>query len=310
MITGTIAICTRDRVHLLRSCLASLDTQLAEPGQLDLLVVDNGSTDGTADLLAAWERAGPDRHVVHEPAVGLSHARNRALAVAAGDVVLFTDDDALVTPCWAAAHLAAYDDPQVGSAGGPVGLVWPDGRPPWMTDELTQWYGALDLGDDAGPYPNAHGPYGVNMSVRRAAALAVGGYDTRLGRIGRFLLSGEEPDLHRRLVAAGMVAVYVPAAGLVHRVVAARADRRWLLRRGWAQGMTNTRLAVLAERPGRWALLRRGVDELDDAARRWLRRRSGADGEEELAALVRVAAHAAAGLESLRLAAGRRTAGA
>ena len=53
-------------------------------------------------MLAAWERDGPDRLVVREPAVGLSHARNRALAASTRDVVLFTDDDALVTPCWAA----------------------------------------------------------------------------------------------------------------------------------------------------------------------------------------------------------------
>jgi glycosyltransferase involved in cell wall biosynthesis len=241
--------------------------------------------------------------VVVEPRAGLSHARNRALAESSRDVVLFTDDDALVTPGWARAHLAAYGDPLVASTGGPVGLVWPDGRPPWMTDELTQWYGALELGDDPGPYPTAHGPFGVNMAVRRLAATAVGGYETSLGRVGRRLLSGEEPDLHRRLAAAGYVAWYVPAAGLVHHVSAERAARRWLLRRGWAQGVTNARLESLAERPTRAAMARRAVAELDDARRRWSRRRAATSDEEELAALARVAAHAAHGVELLRLSA-------
>lgn len=300
-ITGTIAICTRDRAALLRRCLASIETSVGEPGQLEVLVVDNGSSDATPQVTRAWAAQGPDRRAVVEAQAGLSHARNRALAESSRDVVLFTDDDALVTPGWARAHLAAYADQRVGSTGGPVGLVWPDGRPSWMTDELTQWYGALELGDDPCPFPTAHGPFGVNMAVRRQAATAVGGYEPSLGRVGGRLLSGEEPDLHRRLAAAGHLAWYVPAAGLVHHVSAERADRRWLLRRGWAQGVTNARLEVLADRPTRGAMAKRAADELDDARRRWLRRRAGTSGEEELAALARAAAHAAHGVELLRL---------
>jgi hypothetical protein len=97
----------------------------------------------------------------------------------------------------------------------------------------------------------------------------------------------------------------VPEAGLVHHVTAERADRRWLLRRGWAQGVTNARLEVLAEHPGRRVLARRSGAELQDAAQRWWRRRTGADGEEELAALARVAAHAAHAVELARLSVAR-----
>jgi glycosyltransferase involved in cell wall biosynthesis len=300
-IAGTIAICTRDRAPLLRRCLASIETSVSEPGQLEVLVVDNGSSDATPEVAREWAAHGPGRRVVVEARAGLSNARNRALAESSREVVLFTDDDALVTPGWGRAHLAAYRDPRVASTGGPVGLVWPAGRPPWMTDELTQWYGALELGDDPCPYPTEHGPFGVNMAVRRQAAIAAGGYEPSLGRIGGRLLSGEEPDLHRRLAAAGHLAWYVPAAGLVHHVVAERAERRWLLRRGWAQGVTNARLEALRDRPTRGELARRAALELDDARRRWLRRREGAADEEELAALARVAAHAAHGVELLRL---------
>ena len=248
---------------------------------------------------------GADRRVVTEPQAGLSHARNRALAASTSDVVLFTDDDALVTPGWARAHLAAYEDPARGVVGraGRAGVA-------------RRTAGVDDRRADAvvrrarsrrrpGPYPTAHGPYGVNMAVRRLAAIAVGGYEPSLGRVGRRLLSGEEPDLHRRLAAAGHVAVYVPAAGLVHHVTAERADRRWLLRRGWAQGVTNARLEVLAAPLRRRAAAQRAAAELVDAGRRWSRRRSGADGEEELAALARVAAHAAHGVEMLRMSVGR-----
>ena len=51
VISGTIAVCTRNREPTLRQCLASIDGQLAEAGQVEVLVVDNGSTDGTPELL-------------------------------------------------------------------------------------------------------------------------------------------------------------------------------------------------------------------------------------------------------------------
>lgn len=242
MITGTIAICTRNRARVLRQCLASLSTQVGAPGPLEVLVVDNGSTDDTPDLLRTWAAAGEGRRWWREPAVGLSHARNAALEVSDADVVLFTDDDALTPPTWARAHLAAYADEGVGSTGGPVGLTWPAGRPAWLGQGVEQWYSALDLGDRAVPFPTEHGPYGTNMAVRRRAAVAVGGYDPALGRAGGRLLSGEEPDLTRRLRAAGWQVAYVPEAAVVQQVLPERLDRRWLLRRGFAQGLTNARL--------------------------------------------------------------------
>ena len=299
VITGTIAICTRNRAPLLERCLRSLATQVGEPGQLEVLVVDNGSTDGTAELLRAWQDGGPDRRVVQESQAGLARARTAALYASDREVIVFTDDDALTPPGWARAHVAAYADPAVGAAGGPIGLIWPAARPSWVTDEMAAWYGALELGDEPCPFPTVHGPYGVNMSVRRAAALAVGGYDPRLGRRGSKLLSGEEPDLTRRLVGAGYVVAYVPSAGLVHRVAPERVQRRWLLRRGFAQGITNARLEVLATRPSRGRRVGRGRDELARVGEHWRRRRSGDETQSE--AVARAAAAIGASLEFLRL---------
>lgn len=302
-INGTIAVCTRDRVRVLGQCLASLDNQIAEPGQLEILVVDNGSTDATPDLLRDWTRAGRNRSVVVEPRAGLVNARNAALRASASVVVLFVDDDALMPAGWAHGHLTVYEsDERAGAVGGPVGLHWPAGRPAWITDEITQWYSALELGDDTGPFPTVHGPYGTNMSVRRSAALEVGGFDGWLGRTGGNLLSGEESDLTRRLREAHWDIVYTPAAAVVHQVLPERVERRWLRRRGWAQGLSNARLEILADRPTSGMCVERSLVELRDSAGRWWRRRRGLTDEEELASLLRILAHAAASFEYLRVA--------
>ncbi len=208
------------------------------PGGIEVVVVDNGSRDGTAGLLATWSAADPEtRRVVAEPTPGLSLARNTGVAACRHDVVLFIDDDAVAPHGWVAAHVAAYErDPAVVAVGGPVVLAWPNGRPAWATARLEHWWSAIDLGDQAVAYPGPHGPYGTNMSVRRSTITALGGFRTSLGRRGRNLLSGEEAALWAAVWAAGGSIRYEPAALVVHEVVADKLARAWILRRGLAQG--------------------------------------------------------------------------
>jgi glucosyl-dolichyl phosphate glucuronosyltransferase len=300
VIRATIAVCTRNRAHVLQRCLASLDSQVVDTDEIEVLVVDNGSTDGTSEVLRSWEQNGQLRRAVREPRVGLSNARNTALAVSDREVVIFVDDDALTPPVFGHAHLAAYEPAaSVGAVGGPVGLTWPAGRPTWIIDELTEWYSALDLGDAAGPYPNPHGPYGTNMSVWRMAAIDVGGFDPRLGRSRRNLMSCEERDLSRRLVKQGWAIRYTPAAAVIQQVLSERLTRRWLLRRGWAQGISNARFEVLAQSLRPRHRLAHALAEIRTSAEMLAHRR--ADDRDELLVLTRVLAHAAAAVEFARL---------
>lgn len=300
MTRATIAVCTLNRADVLPGCLASLDNQLFDGDDIEVLVVDNGSTDRTPELLLDWTAGDPStRRSVREPLIGLVNARNAALAASDREVVIFIDDDALATPTWARSHLAAYlPGSGIGSVGGPIGLVWPTGRPAWITDSLTQWFSVLDLGDAAGPYPNEHGPYGTNMSVWREAVVALGGYNPRFGRRAGNLMSGEEPELSRRLVEAGWKLHYEPKAAVVQQVLAERIDRDWLLRRGYAQGVTHARLDVEHGRNSRFTKLKQARAELRTAAHLYRQRDRRADAE--LADLVLVRTHAGAAREFAR----------
>ena len=237
----------RDRATPLRRCLDALDEQLPVAGGIEIVVVDNGSRDATPQVLAEWSATDPERRrMIAEATPGLSQARNTGIAAAHNDVVLFIDDDAIAPRGWVAAHVAVYErDPSVVAVGGPVVLAWPNGRPAWVTPRLEHWWSAIDLGDEALPYPGPHGPYGTNMSVRRSTVTAVGGFRTSLGRRGRDLLSGEEAALWAAVWAAGGAIRYEPAALVVHEVVADKLGRGWIVRRGVAQGRTNARLAAM-----------------------------------------------------------------
>jgi glucosyl-dolichyl phosphate glucuronosyltransferase len=248
----TVALCTRDRGEHLGPCLAALAALEPPVGGLEVVVVDNGSTDGTADVVAAWAATGPSRRVLHEPVAGLSRARNRALAEAAGAVVLFLDDDAVPPPAWArrlAGAFGAPGDAPVVAAGGPVRLVLPTPRPRWAGPAVEGWWSALDLGPTSRDLDPPDGPYGTNMGVRRAAAIDAGGFPLGFGRRGRRLLSGEETELWRVLRARGGRIRYQADAPLDHVVEAHRLRLTWIARRAVAQGHTSALHALVAHDP-------------------------------------------------------------
>mgnify|MGYP001600154500 CR=1 FL=1 len=99
----SVVIATRNRAALLDGALTSLRAQIGAP-PLQIVVVDNGSTDAT--------RATAERHgatYVYEAQPNRARARNAGLAVAAGELVLFIDDDVILPPYFVAAHVRAHD---------------------------------------------------------------------------------------------------------------------------------------------------------------------------------------------------------
>ena len=107
----TVAVCTRDRPDDVAKCLDAL-SRLPDDGQ-EVLVIDNcPSTDATEHIV----RKHPRVRYVREPRPGLDVARNRALREAAGAIVAFTDDDAVVDHNWLRAILPSFDHPLVQAA--------------------------------------------------------------------------------------------------------------------------------------------------------------------------------------------------
>ena len=94
----SVVIPTRDGRRFLERCLPALGRSRLPPGvELEAVVVDNGSTDGTADLLRQFPFVKP--LVFREP-LGFARANNAARAVAGGEVVAFLNNDTEVDPAW------------------------------------------------------------------------------------------------------------------------------------------------------------------------------------------------------------------
>jgi glycosyltransferase involved in cell wall biosynthesis len=179
---ATIVITTKDR----RDELARLlPTALAQEGDVEVLVIDDGSSDGTADMVRAeFPEARLDRS---ERSLGLIAQRTRAASLARGRIIVSVDDDALLpSPRTVAQTLADFDHPRIGAVAIPfvdvrtttaVRQEAPDREGRWVTSSYI----------------------GTAHAVRRDVFEHLGGYRGGLAQMV------EEPDLCLRMLQAGYV---------------------------------------------------------------------------------------------------------
>jgi glucosyl-dolichyl phosphate glucuronosyltransferase len=223
----SVATTTRDRREFVLRALGSIAPQL-EPGD-ELIVVDNGSVDGTAAAVQGWIGAHcPGARLIVEPNGGTSQARNTAVSAASSPIVCFIDDDATVDPGWLAAMRAAWEraEPRTAGIGGPIRPDWGGrSRPPWLTEHLLWIVTALDLGSERRRLEGAVRIWGANMSLRVEALEQVGGFDVMLGpRPGVPFGRDEEEELQIRLRARGFEIWWEPEAGVRHHLPPARLE--------------------------------------------------------------------------------------
>ena len=243
---ATVAICTRNRAPLLARAVEAAVGE-ARAAAAEVLVVDNASTDDTPAVARGLARDGV--RVVREPELGLSAARNRALAEARGEVVAFLDDDAVPRAGWLAALLAPYASPAVAAVGGPIRLAFATPPPAWLVPALHGALSAYDLGPAPRRvrYGEADYPYGGNVSLRASDARDAGGFSTRFGLRGTAQLQFEEIDLCYRLDAAGREVRYAPEAVVDHCIAPERLVPAWFLERH-RRGGESAALFVLRHR--------------------------------------------------------------
>jgi GT2 family glycosyltransferase len=214
----TVLICTRNRADKLGHALTSLTALRVPVGVTwEVIVVDNGSSDATPEVIGAFAGRLPLRSVV-EPGRGVSRAKNAGIRVAGGRHFLLTDDDCRVAPDWLATGHRLLDSGPVQIIGGRVELFDPADLPVAVRTtpdrdvlkDFSQLIGFM---------------HGANLAFPRALLDRVGLFDERLGpgtRVG----PAEEADLMYRAFCAGIPIVYEPDL-LVHHDHGRRGRDAW-----------------------------------------------------------------------------------
>ncbi|CAO3459305.1 Glycosyl transferase, group 2 family protein [Azospirillum largimobile] len=246
-IAASIVICTHRRPELLGACLDSLVGQRVgggSPGFVhEILVIDNSALAEGRPVVESRQaafalRGVPLRHVLEEHH-GVSFARNRGVAEAAGALIVFIDDDERACNGWLEALVKPFADPGVDMVAGEVDPdfgVHP--RPDWLTDDLLHVFSCRWGWDTESRFLKPGEWFGEGNCAFRKRLLDGQGFPTDLGRSGDGLMSSEGM-LFTALRAAGATAYYVPGARVSHCIHPDRLDRAWVLRRMFFQGISD-----------------------------------------------------------------------
>ena len=209
----SVVVCTRDRRALLEQCLTALRKQTYP--DFEVLVVDNAPCEPARDICVRFGA----RYIL-EPVAGLTHARNAGARAARGELIAYTDDDAVPDPGWLAALAAEFRDPTIAAVTGSIRYFKAREnsremsgeeaanavRPRARFDRSTSgWFTRAALGGVGD---------GGNMAFRRGL-FDRHKFDDRLGR-GRLLEGGDEHVMFASVLSHGHVIAHCPEAVVRH----------------------------------------------------------------------------------------------
>jgi len=205
----SVVIPTYNRLRVLERTLPTVLDQDFPADDREVVVVVDGSTDGTADYLRRISAPCPLR-VVEQANAGSSAARNAGAAAARGELLLYIDDDDRCPRDLVSAHVRAHDSSSRRVVFGPI-RVAPESPANLATDWIKEWTAEYveELLSNGGPRSRFRVWITPNYSLPRKLFLELGGYDERLTFPG-----SEDTDFTLRLFEAGCEIVFAPEAGV------------------------------------------------------------------------------------------------
>jgi glycosyltransferase involved in cell wall biosynthesis len=206
----SVVVCTYNGAATLGECLEGV-LALRYP-DYEVIVVSDGSTDGSPQIAAQYERV----TLIETPNRGLAAARNTGLEAATGEIVAYLDDDATPDPDWLSHIAAALSDGTYAAAGGPNVLPPGSGGVAQCVANAPGGPTHVLVSDREAE----HIP-GCNMAIRREELLSLGGFDPQ------FRVAGDDVDLCWRLLDSGRKIAFSPGAVVLHH---RRASVRQYLR--------------------------------------------------------------------------------
>lgn len=230
----SIIICTYNRVKYIGECLSSLVNQTLSKELYEIVIVNNNSTDNTAEICESFIENYKEHNVTYviERQQGLSFARNRGLKEAEGNIVIFIDDDGQANNDYLEkVYFYFSTEENLVSAGGKVLPKYEGGtEPKWMSKYLWGLVTKIDYGNKVGPFQSGRYPVGCNMIFLKSVFDEIGMFDTALGRKGRVGLASEEKEIFLKLSALGKKILYIPDAVVMHNIDKERTTKEYVIK--------------------------------------------------------------------------------
>lgn len=230
---ASVVVCTRNRADQLAEFLQSAAGLSVPPGLTwELIIVDNGSSDHTAQVVESFASKIPVR-CVREDRAGLSNARNRGVDEATGDYICWTDDDVMLDPEWLSAYVEAFQaHPEAAVFAGRILPVLAPPTPAWFSEIAGDWpitnvLAKRDFGETPIELDAERRPFGASYALR-AAEQKRHRYNPHLGVSPNHKRVGEETDVLQRILAEGAISRWVPASKVHHITQPGRQSARYI----------------------------------------------------------------------------------
>lgn len=273
----TVGVPTYNRPRHIVRCVEAILKNTYD--SFELLVIDQSSSDATKQLINAGFPSHPKLRYIHTQRVGPSYARNVALQQASGSLILYTDDDVIVSKNWIQGHVRCRNILEnqgitAGVVGGPIHAVYESPLPEWWPEELLYSLCDVDFGTARGPYPDGRLPMGANFGCPVDLLKSVGGFDERIGPAGAWRLIprvGEDSATATKIARIGYPPYFEPDAPVRHLTSADRLTRRYFCLRIFSQGYSTQLWEFGLDPPAPTSLVRTACKELIKSIRSALR---------------------------------------
>lgn len=237
----SIIICTYNRDKYIAESIRASFNQTTDPEHYEVIVINNNSTDRTHEIctnLLNAPDALPFRYFI-ETSQGLSHARNRGILEAKGEILCFIDDDAMMEENYTENLIRFFaKHPEVSAVGGRIYPRFEGKAPNWLSHFLVPLMSTIDLGNEAKPFKFGKYPIGANMAIKASVFERIAPFDVHLGRTGSNLLGGEEKDIFSRMRAQNHSIWYVPDAVVHHVIPDSRLQKSFIKKVGIGIGLS------------------------------------------------------------------------
>jgi glycosyltransferase involved in cell wall biosynthesis len=249
----SVVIPTRNRADFLATALASIIDQDLAPDQFEVLVIDNGSTDRTKEVVDQVRSQLTNVRYFYESEPGLHVGRHRGLKEANADQLVYADDDIRAEPTWLSAIAENFADPKVAMVGG---NNYPDFKGPVPSWLEKMWAVPLQGGQMLGQLSILSMPdgqraispmliWGCNFSIRKQVLLDAGGFhpDAMPGDLIHFRGDGET-HVSRYVQEHKLGCKFDSRASVYHAVTPERMTIKYFRQRAFNQGISDSYSAL------------------------------------------------------------------
>lgn len=213
----SLVICTYNRDKYLPEALESIKNQTLSRAQFQVLIIDNKSTDNTANISKKFITDNPLLNISYffEANKGLSFARNRGISEADSSIISYIDDDVILPPEYLEIMISFFEkNPGAIGTGGKVIPKYEDGKEPvWMNKYLNGFVAKVDYGNVVKKFgKKMRYPAGCNMTYKKNILQQAGGFNNELK------FRSDDKYIFYKVTQVSNEIYYVPDAWLYHYI--------------------------------------------------------------------------------------------